>query len=57
MTFIKTLENSIKKSGLKHGGYAAKIGVSKVTLWRWLNGKCKPRQDAIDYWFNKIKGL
>lgn len=55
MTFQRQLETSLKKSGLKQSEYAAKIGVSTVTLWRWLNGKCKPKPDAISYWINKIK--
>lgn len=55
MSFQKQIETSLKKSGLKQSEYAAQIGVSTVTLWRWLNGKCKPKPDAIDYWRVKIK--
>lgn len=57
MTFQKQLETSLKRSHLKHSEYADKIGVSTVTLWRWLNGKCKPKPDAIDYWIRKIKDI
>lgn len=57
MNFKKQLEISLKKSGLNQSGYADKIGVSTVTLWRWLNGKCKPKPDAIEYWINKIKSV
>lgn len=57
MNFQKQIEISLKKSGLKQSEYAAKICVSTVTLWRWLNGKCKPKPDAIDYWIFKIKDI
>lgn len=57
MNFKKQLETSLKKSGLNQNEYADKIGVSTVTLWRWLNNKCKPKPDAIEYWNNKIRNI
>ncbi len=57
MTFKKQLETSIKRSGLNLSEYADELGVSTVTLWRWLNDKCKPRPDAVGYWVNKMKGV
>lgn len=55
--FKKQLEASIKRSRLDNGEYADKLGVSRVTVWRWLNDKHKPKPDAIGYWINKFKEI
>ena len=33
--------------GLTQTGFAKAVGVSKTTVWKWENGKAKPRRNAI----------
>lgn len=35
--------------------FGEKIGVSWVTVWRWENTYCMPKDDALGYWVDKIK--
>ncbi len=52
--FSKQIIKIRKKTGLSREKFAAKIGVSGVTVYRWENGLSKPDDSVVKFWLDKI---
>lgn len=37
--------------------FGESIGTTWVTVWRWENGYCMPRPEALGFWEDKIRNI
>jgi len=57
MNFQEFVKEKRKEAGLTYYDFAARLGVSWVTAWRWENGHNEPRHDAVDFWKKRIEEI
>lgn len=53
--FPKIVLNARKKLKLSREKFAARLGVSAITVFRWERSISQPDFKVIDYWIDKIK--